>query len=91
MPILTKLSGNSTSKKINKIGKRAAKMYPYLQWSIQLPSPEIEETYGKGFIIMARDPQLDKVAEYFVLFEDPRIDNWIHMIAIELDPQVTEE
>jgi len=89
MPTLMKPFGNSTSKKINKIGKKAQSMYPHIQWSIQLPSPEIEEVYGKGFIIAGKYE--DKFNEFFVLFEDPRIDNWIHMIAISLDPQVTED
>ena len=88
MPILTRLSGN-LNRKIQKVGRRAAKLYPDIEWSIQLPSPEILEVYGDGFIIMAQ--KNGKFSEYFVLKDDPRIDNWIHMMAIELDPQVQED
>lgn len=88
MQILTKLSG-SLNRKIQKVGRRAAKLYPDIKWSVQLPSPEILDTYGDGFIIMARKGE--RFSEYFILKEDPRIDNWIHMMAIELDPQVQED
>lgn len=88
MPILMRRSG-SLNKQIQKVGRRAQKLYPDIRWSIQLPSPEILEAYGEGFVMMAR--RGNRMSEYFILKEDPRIDNWIHMIAIELDPQVTEE
>lgn len=88
MPILMRRSG-SLNKKIQKVGRRAQKLYPNIKWSIQLPSPEILETYGDGFIIMAR--RGDRMSEYFIMKDDPRIDNWIHMMAIELDPQVQED
>lgn len=87
MPILMRRLG-SLNKHIQKVGKKAQKMYPYIKWSIQEPSPEISEVYGEGFIITGR--REDKMSTYFVLREDPRIENWIHMIAIELDPQVQE-
>lgn len=77
------------NKKIKKVGKRAMKLYPDIKWSLQLPAPEILETYGEGFVMMARKE--DKMVTYFILNDDPRIDNWIHMMAIELDPQVQED
>ena len=88
MPILMRRSG-SLNKQIQKVGRRAQKLYPDIRWSIQLPSPEILEAYGEGFVMMARSG--DRMSEYFILKEDPRIDNWIHMMAIELDPQIQED
>ena len=79
----------SLNKQIQKVGRRAQKLYPDIKWSIQLPSPEILEVYGEGFVMMARKDE--RMATYFILKEDPRIDNWIHMMAIELDPQVQED
>ena len=79
----------SLNKQIQKVGRRAQKLYPYIRWSIQLPSPEILEAYGEGFVMMAR--MGNRMSEYFILKEDPRIDNWIHMMAIELDPQIQED
>ena len=64
-------------------------MYPHINWSVSEPSPEITETYGDGFIIAGRVG--DKMQTYFVLRDDPRINNWIHMIAIQLDPQIEEQ
>ena len=88
MPILMRRSG-SLNKQIQKVGRRAKKLYPDIRWSIQLPSPEILEAYGEGFVMMAR--MGNRMSEYFILKEDPRIDNWIHMMAIELDPQIQED
>ena len=88
MPILMRRSG-SLNKQIQKVGRRAQKLYPDIRWSIQLPSPEILEAYGEGFVMMARSG--DRMSEYFILKEDPRIDNWIHMMAIQLDPQIQED
>ena len=88
MPILMRRSGN-LNRKIQKVGRKAQKMYPDIKWSIQMPSPEILEAYGEGFVMMAR--RGNRMSEYFILKEDPRIDNWIHMMAIELDPQIQED
>ena len=88
MPISMRRSG-SLNKQIQKVGRRAQKLYPDIRWSIQLPSPEILEAYGEGFVMMAR--RGNRMSEYFILKEDPRIDNWIHMMAIELDPQIQED
>ena len=81
-------SGN-LNRKIQKVGRKAQKMYPDIKWSIQMPSPEILDNYGDGFVMMAR--RGNRMSEYFILKEDPRIDNWIHMMAIELDPQIQED
>lgn len=79
MPTSTKPSGNSTFKKI---GERAVELHPDIEWVIQKPTPEIEDDYGKGFVLSGRLG--DKGATYFILNEDPRKDNWIHMIASQL-------
>lgn len=61
------------NKQIQKVGRRAQKLYPDIRWSIQLPSPEILEAYGEGFVMMAR--RGNRMSEYFILKEDPRINN----------------
>lgn len=77
----TKHSGSSS--KLKDIGKRASKLYPDIEWVITKPEEQIEKDYGKGFILTGLKDNFD--ATYFILFEDPRLDNWIHMIASQLE------
>lgn len=81
MPTSTKHLENSTSK-LEKIGKRATELYPEIKWVLQVPLPGITDDYGDGFILIGQYE--DSMATYFILHEDPRKDNWIHMIASQV-------
>lgn len=80
MPTLTKHSGNSS--KYQKVLNRAVKLHPNFEWVVTIPDIEILKNYGDGFLIIGRKGLREAV--YFVLFEDPRVDNWINMIASQL-------
>lgn len=81
MQTSTKHSENSS--KMIEIGKRASKLYPEIEWVLSRPEEQIEKDYGKGFILTGIKGNAD--ATYFILFEDPRKDNWINMIASQLE------
>lgn len=81
MQTSTKHSGSSS--KMIDIGKRAMKLYPDIEWVLSKPEEQIEKDYGKGFILTGIKGNGE--ATYFILFEDPRVDNWIHMIATQLE------
>lgn len=83
MQTSTKHSGNLNKRKLIDVGKRALKLYPDIEWVVQKPEEQIEKDYGKGFILTGIKDNAD--ATYFILFEDPRVDNWIHMIANQLE------
>lgn len=72
------------NKRAKKIYKKATKMYPKLDWSVSDPAEEIERIYGKGFILKVKKRNDIKIAEYFILNEDPRLEQWIHLIVIKL-------
>lgn len=88
MPILMRHL-KSLNSVIRKTERRAKKLYPSIKWFVGLPSLDIEENFGEGFIL--RGVKGKDLSEFFILKEDPRIENWIHMIAISLDKQVREE
>jgi len=81
MPTSTKPSGNSISKAA-KFGNLAYELHPDIDWLIQQPDPQLEKDYGKGFIVTGLHEE--KKAVYFILEEDPRKENWIHMIASQV-------
>lgn len=83
MPISMKRYANST--RPHKLARKASKMYPDVNWVVELPSIEIEETYGKGVVISGHKG--NSSSTYFILDEDPRINNWIHMMASQLEEE----
>lgn len=84
MPISTKHLGSSS--KTTKLIKRAKKMYPDMDWMAQLPNPEILKDYGDGIVLTGRKGLFE--ATYFILHEDPRKDNWIVMIANQVEEKI---
>lgn len=81
MPISMKPSVSSS--KYQKVLDRAMELYPNIEWVVMMPDPDIIKDYGEGFIIQGYKGTTEAV--YFVLFEDPRKDTWIHMIANQLE------
>lgn len=71
---------------LNSIVAHAKELHPDLDWGIGYPAPDITETYGKGVIIIGRKGAIEQ--SYFILEDDPRLDNWIHMIAIQVEDKI---
>lgn len=63
-------------------------MYPEIFWRVQEADKGTTDVYGEGFILTGISG--GKAVEYFILADDPRMDNWIHTVAIQLDEQVQE-
>lgn len=89
MRTLMKPFGNSMRTKINKFGRRAMKLHPDVKWFVTEAEKGITDIYGDGFVVKAQRNGL--TSEYFILADDPRVDNWIHLMAIETDRQVVDD
>lgn len=91
MQILTRRSG-SLSKKVTKdirsFGELARDMHPDIKWVLQMPTREVTEVYGSGVVVRGEKGAFIK--EYFILFEDPRREEWINMIAAQLQGEIKE-
>lgn len=81
----TKRSENLTST-LKKFGNRAKKLYPGIAWVLHYGPDDITQVYGDGFMVQAQVGI--HTVEYFILAEDPRMDNWIHMMASQLREEV---
>lgn len=77
-----------SSRDIKRIGKKAMKLYPDIKWILQEPDLGIEETYGQGYMITGE--LNEHRVTFFVLAEDPRTENWIHMIANMLEEKTKD-
>ena len=64
----------------------AKNMYPEVKWVLSLPSQDILDEYGDGYLLRGSLGDCD--IEYFILIEDPRIKNWIQMIVVQLKDEL---
>lgn len=81
MQTSSKHSENLT--KLKSIGKLAKRMFPAVKWTLSFPSRDILDNYGDGYLMRGTIGTYE--VEYFILFDDPRVKNWIKMIYVQLE------
>lgn len=85
MPTSTKHYGRLTTR-AERLIKKAKKAYPDMDWMIQEAAPEISEVWGDGFLFSGKKGLFEQT--YFILWEDPRKENWIAMIAHNVEEKI---